>query len=147
HAHALGQLCVDLLEPGGEPRMPVAEIVLAWIVRSVGEPEAEDRGADAAGDLDALAAVVECPCTHLLVRVAQAPEPVVVVAERVRVDRADPESALGCVLRQSGPVVDAVPGDVESDGRAAPGQAVDECGVVDPLPDGPGGPRPRIDVE
>src|SRR5262249_62201957 len=136
---------IELVEAGSEPRVPVAEVVLPRVVRPVGEPEAQDRRADMPGDLDALVAVVERPSAHVLIRVADAPEPVLVVAERVRVDRADPEPALGGVLRQAGPVVDAVPGGVERDRGAAAGEPVDERGVVDPLPAGPRRPRPRPD--
>src|SRR5205085_12331026 len=48
---------------------------------------------------------------------------------------------------ERGPVVDAVPGHVDRDARAAARQLVDERGVRDPLPDGAGGARPRVDVE
>ena len=72
--------------------MPVAQVVLAGVVRSVGEPEADDRRADLLRDLDALAAVLERLRAHLRVRVAEASEPVGVVAEEIRVDRADPDA-------------------------------------------------------
>ena len=104
-------------------------------------------GADLLRDLDALAAVVERLRAHVRVGMAEAPEPVLVLAEQVRVDRADPDAAAGGVVAERGPVVDAVPRDVQRDGRAAAGQAMDERGVVDPLPDGAGGAGPGEDVE
>src|SRR5205085_1447718 len=79
--------------------------------------------------------------------VTDAAEPVVVVAEQVRVDRADADAALLGMAAKGRPIVDAVPGDVERHGRTTAGETVDERGVVDPLPDGPRGARPRIDVE
>src|SRR5687767_917555 len=77
----------------------------------------------------------------------EAPEAVLVVAEKVRVDRPDSDPALLGVTPQLAPVFDPVPGNVDGDARAAAGQAMDERRVVDPLPDGPGRAGPRIDVE
>ena len=145
--HPGGEQRVQLFEPGGETRMPFAQIVLAGVVRPVGEPEADDRGAELLRDLDALAAVVERLRAHARVGVTDAPEPVRVVAEQVRIDRADPDALLLRVTAERLPVVDAVPRDVQRDGRAAAGEPVHERGVVDPLPDGTGGARPGIDVE
>ena len=138
---------VELLEAGREPRVASAQVVLAGVVRPIGEPEADDRRADLLRDLDALAAVLHRLRAHARVRVADAPEPVLVLAEQVRVDRADPDAPAGGVVAERGPVVDTVPGDVERDGRAAAGEAMDERGVVDPLPDGAGGTGPREDME
>src|SRR5262249_37342852 len=75
------------------------------------------------------------------------PEPVVVRAEEVRVDRADAEPLrLGEPL-QLAVVVDRVPRDVQRDARAAAGQAMHERGVRDALVRVASGPRPRVDVE
>src|SRR5207247_3198416 len=126
---------------------PSAQVVLAGIVRSVGQPEADDRGADLLCDLDGLAAVVERLRANTVVRVAQASEPVRVVAEEIRIDRPDPEASVGRIVAERRPVVDPIPGNVQRDRRAATGQAVDECGIVDPLPDGAGGARPWEDVK
>ena len=145
--HVGGQQAVELLQSCGEPRVPLAQIVLSWIVRAVGKPETDDRGADLLRDLQALAAVLERLLAHTFVRMAQAPEPVRVVPEEVRVDRPDSDAAIGCVPAQGRPVVDAVPRDVECDRRAATRQALDEGGVVDSLPDGAGGAGPGEDVE
>jgi hypothetical protein len=125
----------------------VAEVVLTRIVRSVGEPEADDRRADLLRDLHALAAVRERLRAHLRVGMTQAPEPVRVVSEQIRIDRADPDAALAGVVAERGPVVDAVPRDVQRHRRARAGEAVDERGVVDPLVDGAGRAGPGVDVE
>src|SRR5262249_36394114 len=81
-AHSVWKLGIELPEAGGEPRVSAAEVVLPRVVRAVGEPETEGRGADAAGDLDALAAVVERPGAHLVVGGAETPEPELVGAAR-----------------------------------------------------------------
>src|SRR5262249_23538231 len=98
-------------------------------------------------DLDALATVFESPRTHQSIRVADASEPVRVVAEEVRVDRADPDPALPRVVAERAPVVHPVPRNVKRDARAAAGDAMDERGVVDPVPDRSRRARPRVDVE
>ena len=87
-------------------------------------------------------AVVERLRADARVRVAEAAEPVVVVAEEVRVDGADPDALRPARAAERRPVVDAVPRDVDRDVGQQPGQPVDERGVVDPLPDGAGGARP-----
>jgi hypothetical protein len=91
--------------------------------------------------------VVERPRADARVRVADAPEPVGVVAEEVRVDRPDPQPALDGVRGELGPVVDPVPRDVERNRGAAAGQAMDERGVVDALPGGSRGAGPGVDME
>src|SRR4029077_19510810 len=121
-----------------------AEVVLARVVRAVGEPEADDRRAELPGDLDALQAVVEGESPHARIGMTHAPEPVVVLAEEVRVDRADADAALLGVAPQRLPVVDAVPGDVEGDGRAAAREPVHEGRVVDALPHAAGRARPGV---
>ena len=138
---------VELLERVGQPRVARAEIVLARVVGAVGEPEADDRRADFLGDLDALEAVVECPPSHRSVRVADAAEAVLVLAEEVRVDRSDADPLILRVRLQRTPVVHPIPGNVHGDARTGAGQAVDESGVVDAFPDVPGGARPGVHVE
>ena len=91
--------------------------------------------------------MLECLPADSGVRVAEAPEPVVVVLEQVRVDRTDPE-ALGFGERpQLVPVVHPVPWDVEGDARTRSGQAVDERGVGDALVDRACRAGPREDME
>src|SRR5262249_27619823 len=53
--------------------------------------------------------------------------------------RADGHAVGRRLVAQRGPVVHAVPGHVDRDGRADPGQAVDHAGVGQLLVDGPGG--------
>jgi len=93
-----------------EPPEARAQVVLAGVVRPVGQPEADDRRADLLGDLDAFAAVVEGAPAHLGVRMADAAEPVLVLAEEVRVDRPDPHALLLRVGAERGPVVDTTQG-------------------------------------
>ena len=145
--HPLGQRRVELLERLRQPRVPRREVVLAGVVRPVGEPEADRRRPDLARDLDALAAVLERLRANLGVGMAEAAEPILVRAEQVRVDRAEPDALRLRVAAQRAIVVDLVPRDVQRDRRAAARQPVDERGVGDPLEDGPGGARPRVDVE
>ena len=138
---------VELLERCGQAPVPVAKVVLPGIVRPVGEPEADRRRAELLGDLDALSAVGERLRANALVGMAEASQPVVVIAEEVGVDRADPDALLLGVASQRAPVVDPVPGDVKRDGRTAAGESVHERRIIDPLPDGARGTRPGVDVE
>jgi hypothetical protein len=78
---------------------------------------------------------------------ADAPEPVLVVLEQVRVDRTEPEAVLLGERPQLAPVVRPVPGDVNGDARTRAGQPVDESGVGDLLVDGARGSGPGEDVE
>src|SRR5207244_2994266 len=145
--HADGQRGVELLERCGEPCIPAAQVVLARVVRAVREPEADELRAELLGDRDALEAVVEGLPADARVWIADAAEPVLVLAEQVRVDRADADPALLCVPPKRAPVVDAIPGDVEGHARTTAGEAVHERRVVDPLPGGAGRAGPRKHVE
>src|SRR5439155_27036132 len=117
------------------------------VVRSVGEPEADDRGTKLSRDLDAVEALVECAPPNGGVGVGQASKTKGVVTEKVRVDRTDPDAPTACVVTERAPVVNGIPWDMQSHARAAAGQLVDECCVVDPLPNGAGCAWPRIDVD
>ena len=64
---------------------------------------------------------------------AQAAEHVVVVLERVRVDRAEADAEVLGVAAQLVEVVDAVPRDVQRDRRRQPGEQVHLGGVGDLL--------------
>jgi len=83
-----------------ESLVPCAQVILARVVCSVGQPEADDRRADLLRDLDTLAAVFERLRAYPFVRVAQAPEPVRVLAEQIRVDRPDPDASTSCVVAE-----------------------------------------------
>ena len=84
---------------------------------------------------------------HAGVRVAQAAEPIGIVAEQVRIDRADPNPLPLGEGEELAVVVDGVPGNVQGDARAAARQPVDECGIGDALVDVTRGARPGVDVE
>src|SRR3954452_3795577 len=83
--HARAQGGVDLLEPGEEPLMARAQVVLAGVVRSAREPEADERRPDLLRDGDALAAVLDGLRAHARVGVAKAAQPELVGAEEVRI--------------------------------------------------------------
>ena len=138
---------VELLEARGQACVAPPEVVLARVVRAVGEPEADRGRSDLAGDLDALEAVLERLPANRLVRVAQAAEAVGVIAEDVRVDRADAQTLLLGEAAKLAPVVDPIPGHMERDRGAAAGEPVDERRVGDPLPHVAGRARPGEDVE
>ena len=72
--------------------MTASQVVLPRVVRSVGEPKADDLRAEPACDLDALEAVVECAAPNGRVGIGEASEPIGVVSEEVRVDCADPDA-------------------------------------------------------
>src|SRR5262245_8207099 len=87
--HSGRQSGVDVRETGNQPSVALAQVILTWIVRSVGEPEADDRRADLGSDLHALQAVPYRPLSNSGVRMTDAPEAVPIVAEQVEVDCAD----------------------------------------------------------
>jgi hypothetical protein len=91
--------------------------------------------------------VRECPFADGAVGVTEAAEPVGIVSEQIRVDRADANPLLLGVARERRVVVHRVPGDVEGDARAAAGEPVHERRVVDPLEHVARGTGPRVDVE
>src|SRR5205823_4850737 len=95
----------------------------------------------------AVPAMPECLRAHRGVGMAEASEPVGVVAEQVGVDRADPDSLRLGVAAEPCVVVHGVPWDVQRQTRAAAGQTVHERRVVDPLAHVARGARPRVDVE
>src|SRR6266498_4449852 len=78
---------------------------------------------------------------------AEAAEPIGVVAKEVRADGADADPLILRVRSQARPVVDSVPGHVDRDAGTAAGEGMDERRIVDPLVDGAGGSGPRVDVE
>jgi hypothetical protein len=129
------------------PSVPAAQVVLAGVVGPVREPEADDRRAHLLRNLDAFQAVAYGLRANARVGVADAAEPIVVVAEEVRVDPTDADALPFGERAQLPVVVDGVPGDVQRDAGAAPGEPVDERGIGDPLADLAGSSRPRVHVE
>src|SRR6202040_1364206 len=91
--HVGGEQAVELLKSCHEPFVPSPQVVLARIVRSVGQPQADDRGADLARNFDTLAAVRQRLRTHARVGIADAPEAVRILAEEIRVDRANSDAS------------------------------------------------------
>ena len=143
----VGQCGVDLAEALEQAAEAPAQVVLTRVVRSVSDPEADDRRPDELRDLDALETVVDGLSAHGRVRVAQAAEPVDVVLEQVRVDCADTDALALGELPELVPIIHSIPRDVDRDARAGPGESVDERRVGDALVDGARGARPWEDVE
>ena len=134
---SLAEAGVDLRERVGEAVLPVAQVALARVVRAVGQPDLEVAAAGDVHDVDAL----ERGGAIALARIRsstwrQAAELVVVVLERVRVDRAEPDAEVVGVRAQLVEVVDPVPRDVQRDRRGQAGEAVDLGGVGELLLDG-----------
>jgi hypothetical protein len=112
------------------------QVVLADVVRAVGEPQGQRVGAGGPGDLAALEQVVGRLAADPGVGVRDRAELVVDVLEEVRVDRADGQAAVGDLAAQGCVVVDGVPRDVERDAGGRAGEALDLGGVVEALEDG-----------
>jgi hypothetical protein len=145
--HVVRHRRIELLEPHDEPAEAPAQVVLARVVRAVGEPEADVGRADRRRDLDALEAVLERLPPDARVGVAEAAEPVLVVLEQVRVDGAEADALLLGEAADVGPVVGAVPRDVDRDARTGARQPVDERRVGHLLVHRAGGSWPREDPE
>ena len=124
---------VDRGERLGQPVLAGADVVLTGIVRPVGEPQLQVARTGRIHDVDAGEEMIERLAAHARVRVADAPEHVVVVLEHVGVDGAEADPDIRGVAGEVGVVVDLVPRDVERDGRRDPGEPVDLRGVGDLL--------------
>ena len=79
---------MDGRERLGQPVLASADVVLAGVVRPVREPQLEIARPGRVHDVDAGEEMVERLPADARIRVADAPEHVVVVLEDVRVDRA-----------------------------------------------------------
>jgi len=84
-------------------------------------------------DVDALEQVIHGLAAHPRIGVAHAAEHVVVVLERVGVDRAQGDPEVRREVRQAGVVVDLVPGDVQGNPRSRSREAVHSRCVGDLL--------------
>lgn len=125
---------VDLGERLGQPVLPLTDVVLAGIVRTVREPQLQVPGPGRVHDVDALQQMIDRLAADRRLRVADAAQLVVVVLEGVGVDGAQLHATLLGVLREGRVVLDLVPGDVQRHGRGHPGELVDLPGVVQLLP-------------
>ncbi len=123
------------------PVLAGGDVVLAWVVRAVGEPELEVPAAGRVHDVDALKEVRQGLLPRLRVGVADAAELVVVVLEDVGVDRADPDAVALGVRGEGRVVVDLVPGDVHGHDGGDAGVLVYLGGVVGLLVGVPGHAR------
>src|SRR3954468_6416220 len=131
----LGQRGVDLAQRLDEPASARREVVLAGVVRAVGEPQRLRRRPELLRDPHALEQVVDRLAADRLVGVRHRAELVVGVLEQVRVDGADAQAELLGVAAQGRQVVDRVPGEVQRDGARGARQPVDLGGVLEALED------------
>ena len=129
----VAEVGVDLVERLEQPLLPRADVALARVVRPVGQPDLEVSRAGAVHDVDALDVVVDRSPPDGLLRVGERPELVLVVLERVRVDRPQTHPERLRVGGESAVVVDLVPGNVQRDARCETGQRVDLGRVGDLL--------------
>ncbi len=137
------ELRVDLGERLGDGVLPGADVVLARVVRAVREPDLQVARARRRHDLQALEVVVDRLAAHARVPGGQRPELVGLLLERVRVDRPELHALVLRVAAQGREVLDAVPRDVQGDGRGRAGVPVHLGGVGDLLLDRPRRARGR----
>ena len=86
---------IGLPQGVSEPVLASADVVLSRVIGAVSEPQAYGRRAHLGRDLDALEQVVGGLATDLRVRVANAPQAVLVLLENIGVDSADTNSLVG----------------------------------------------------
>lgn len=125
---------VDLLERLLEPVLASAQIGLARVVRALGEPDLEVAAARGIHHVDAGEVVIDRLLPDRRVLVREGAELVVVVLERVRVDRAEGDAVVLRVLAQVVERVDQVPRDVQRDRWRECGVGVHLRGIRDLLP-------------
>src|SRR5262245_31691295 len=106
-----------------------AQIVLAGIVGTVGEPEANERRVDGLGDVYALADVQGGWPPYLGPGMCQAAEFIDVILKQIGVDGADAQPKSLRFLSRGLPVVRLIPGDMQSNTGARAGQPLDHRGV------------------
>jgi hypothetical protein len=148
HHPLLGaQALVDLREGLGETILAAADVLLARVVRPVGEPDLEVAGSGRVHDVDARQVVVDRLPPDDRVGVRERAGLVVVVLERVRVDRAEGHPLRRGEVAESCVVVHPVPGDVQRDRRGQPGELVHRRRIRDLLLDGARRARRREDLE
>jgi len=112
---------------------PGAEIILTRIVRAVGQPQADDRRPHRTRDLDAVKDVIDRAPADRGRRVTEAAEHVLVVLEQIWIDGSDLDPMTSRYIQQRRPVIHPVPGDVNRDAGANPGQTVHDRRVCELL--------------
>lgn len=138
---------VDRGEGVGEAILATADVLLTGVVGAVGEPDLEVAGAGRVHDVDAGEVVIDRLLPDHQVGVRERAELVVVVLERVRVDRAQRDALRRGEVAQSGVVVDPVPRNVQRHRRRESGELVDGRRVRDLLLDGARDSRSGEDLE
>jgi len=142
HPHPRRHPAVDLRESLQHAMFAHPEVVLTGVVGAVGEPEAQDGGADLFGDLDALQHVLHRPTPNPGIRMADAAQPVIVVLEQVGVHRSDLKPQAGGVLPQAFPIFYFIPRDVDGHRGTHACESMHHRRVRQLLVDVPGCPRP-----
>ena len=153
HPGVVGEGRIDLLEGVDQSPPACPEVVLAGVVRAIGQPDLDDVGPGLPGDVAAGDDLVDRLASDGCVGMAQRPELVVLVLERVRVDAADPDPSLRRERRERPEVLDLVPRDVQRDGLRDPRVAGDRGRILDLLEHVPrdaglrkhAEPRPGVD--
>src|SRR5215831_18927653 len=83
-------------EPLREPTPPVPDILRAWIIRSVGEPQGYVAAVQTLGDPDAIDDVVEGGLPDFRIGVAKRAVLVNLILERIGIDRAGAQPMFRC---------------------------------------------------
>jgi hypothetical protein len=143
----LAETRIDLLQGVLQAVLPTAHVVLAGVVRPLGEPDLQIAGARGIHHVDAGEVVVDRLAADALVVVGEGAELVVLVLEGVRVDRAQLHAEVFGMAAEGAEVVDEVPRDVERDGRGQSRQTVHLGGIRDLLERIARGSRGREDAE
>src|SRR5215831_20663699 len=125
-------MAVRRAEPFREPTPPVADILRAWIIRSVGEPQGYVAAAQTRGDPDAIDNVIQGGPPDFRVGVAKRAVLVNLILERIGIDRAGAQPMFRCQHLNFSRVADSarkIPEDVQCQRRTRAGPTVDLPGV------------------
>src|SRR6201999_3947576 len=99
----------------GESVLPPADVLLARVVGSVGEPDLEVDGPGGIHDVDALEVMVDRLLADLRIDVCERPELVVVTPNGVRIDRSQLDAVIPGEGTEGRVVIDLVPRNVKRD--------------------------------
>ena len=147
HPLVVPEPVVDLAQRLGQPVLPGPQVALAGVVGAVRQPDLQVPRPGLVHDLEALVHVVDGLGPHRRIAVGKAAELVVVILERVAVDRSQLHSETGGVAGQGSVVVRLVPGDVQGHGGRQTGEGVDLGSVGNFFLDAAGGAGGREDLE